>query len=75
MAKIKFLWAKFPIYFFKRMNSCITQATLRVLKIGIYRKGMTLGFSQPCPEFFQGGATIPQRSPREKSFMVDSLKN
>ncbi len=45
-------------------QSGMTQATYGVLKIGIYRKEMTLGFSQPCPEFFQGGATIPQRSQR-----------
>ncbi len=40
-----------------------------VLKIGIYRKEMTFGFSQPCPEFFQGGAMNSQRS-RRGSFEI-----
>ncbi len=49
------------------MKSSMRRTSHEVLKIGIYRKEMTFGFSQPCPEFFQGAATNPQRSQRKKN--------
>ncbi len=58
------------------MKSSMAQAKHGVLKIGIYRKEMTFSFSQPCPEFFQGGATNSQRSQRSSSknlYLINKL--